>query len=111
MFTSEQLSGSIECTRDSVDCVLDAESERQVMSVQGTGMQTLILRALKFKNGMTRYAGGGILITDDAIVEVVLCVFTNCECNSEATGHNEDHGGGAIAVYGSESKVNVYASR
>jgi len=98
LFT-QSLYGSIECTDDSANCVLNGESSRKVMRVQGSGGQTLTLRALNFQNGLGDL-GGGAYIRNDAIVEILLCVFSNCSASS----------GGALHIIGSGPSINVYGT-
>eukprot|EP00520_Triparma_pacifica_P008937 CAMPEP_0118666010 /NCGR_PEP_ID=MMETSP0785-20121206/18966_1 /TAXON_ID=91992 /ORGANISM="Bolidomonas pacifica, Strain CCMP 1866" /LENGTH=4927 /DNA_ID=CAMNT_0006560251 /DNA_START=40 /DNA_END=14819 /DNA_ORIENTATION=- len=100
------LYGSIECTNDSADCVLDAQSSRRAIAVDGTGGAILTLRALTFQNGLQSY-GGGALIRLGSMIDIKLCVFINCR----ATDNNLHPGGGAIWLQTSSTTVNFYATR
>ncbi|GMH50067.1 hypothetical protein TrRE_jg13386, partial [Triparma retinervis] len=93
MFFLENLFGWIECASDNADCVLDGESTRTVIFVDGTWGQALTLRALTFKHG-TRAA----YIRSGAKVDIALCIFSGCST-------------GAIYVTDSSTNINVYASR
>jgi predicted outer membrane repeat protein len=73
--------------------------------VGGTGSGTLILRALTFDKGYTPGGGGGVWISNGAVVDLKLCVFSN----NRAT--RSDLGGGAIYVSSSGGTVNVYGTR
>jgi predicted outer membrane repeat protein len=83
-------------------CVLDGENARQGMDVKGTGSGTLILRALTFDKGYAGY-GGGVFITDGAIVDLELIVFSNNRATSSTRG-------GAIYVTNSGTTVNIYGT-
>ena len=48
MLVPSNLCGSIECTNDSADCVIDRKSSRRVIEVNGSEGGTLIIRALPF---------------------------------------------------------------
>ena len=104
MLDLDDLSGSIECTSDSADCVIDGQSSRGVIKVHGTGSNSLTIRALTFLNGRAG-RGGGAFIEDAAAVNVVLCFFSNCR----ATESN--YGGGAIILSGTSTAVNLYATQ
>jgi predicted outer membrane repeat protein len=99
------LNGEVKCMEDNASCVLDGENERRVMMVEGTGSGTLILRALTFDKG---YAdgdeGGGVKISNHALVDLELVVFSNNRATSTYSG------GGAIYVHGSETTVNIYGT-
>jgi len=62
----------------------------------------LTIRALTFKDGQSA-SGGGISITEGALVDLTLCIFRECGAISAF--------GGAINVEGSDTAVNVYGSR
>jgi len=55
------LNGSIECTNDSADCVIDGQSSRGVIVVRGTASEILTIRALIFLNGQAVWVGGAYL--------------------------------------------------
>jgi predicted outer membrane repeat protein len=95
------LHGEVKCVEDNASCVLDGENARRGMNVAGTGSGTLILRALTFDKGYTDI-GGGVYITNDAIVDLKLLVFSNNRATSS------DRGGGAIHVTFSGTTVNAY---
>jgi predicted outer membrane repeat protein len=103
MLYTDNLNGEIKCVEDNASCVLDGENEREVMTVQGTGSGTLILRALTFDKGYTNM-GGGVWIEDDAIVDLELIVFSNNRATSSL------YGGGAIYVQSSGTTVNIYGT-
>ena len=88
LFTSD-LNGEVNCLEDNASCVLDGENSKNGMLVKGTGSGTLILRALSIVEGCAPYFGGGILIKDNAIVNILLCIFSNCDAG---------YYGGAISV-------------
>jgi hypothetical protein len=73
------------------------------MWVRGTGSGKLIFRALTFDKGSAATYGGGVGITDGAIVEIHLCVFTNCRATDSG------YSGGAIYA-ASTSTVNIYGT-
>ena len=105
MLSTSDLNGEVMCVDNLAICVLHGENSKRGMDVYGTGSGTLtlILRALTFKEGEAIY-GGGILIRLSAIVNIELCVFSNCR----ATWSN--FGGGAIYVTSSGTTVNVYGT-
>jgi hypothetical protein len=102
MLFIDELNGEVKCVEDNASCVLDGENARRGMWVSGTRSGTLILRSLTFDKGYST-RGGGVGITDGAIVEIHLCVFTNCR----ATGG--EYGGGAIYA-ASTGTVNIYGT-
>jgi len=89
MLFLSNLYGSIECTNDSADYAIDGQSSRRVIVVRGTGSGLLIIRALTFLYGQGDTDRGPI-IWNGAIVEINLCLFSNCR----ATDSHD--GGGAI---------------
>jgi len=91
-----QMSGNIVCTDDDATCVLNGEFQRRGIDVEGTGGNTLTVKALTFFRGQTGW-GGGINIFDGAIVNVVLSKFTDCR----STSTDISYGGGAMRVDGS----------
>jgi hypothetical protein len=101
MLYTDDLNGEVKCVEDNASCVLDGENSRRGMDVGGTGSATLILRALTFDKGYLG-SGGGVYIRNGAIVEIHLCVFTNCRATAT--------GGGAIYVQGSGTTVNIYST-
>lgn len=106
LFRTLDLYGSIECIKDSADCVLDGESTRRVILVGGTAGHILIVRAITFKSGY-RNRGGGLWVDSGASVEILLSLFTDCHSNSAI-----NYGGGAIWVeQSSDIAVTLYASR
>jgi len=102
MFLMVDLSGSIVCSSDDADCVLDGESSRGVIYVMGTGSGKLTLRALTFQKGKTSVGGGGW--NEGGAVIIELCLFTNCGAISSYDG------GGAIAAIGSSTTMNIYGT-
>ena len=94
------LSGEVKCVEDDASCVIDGENERRVMDVKGTGGLTLIIRAFTIQKGENSL-GGGIVIIDNALIDILLCTFSDCKATSASIG------GGAIYVGGSETNVNV----
>jgi hypothetical protein len=105
MLSTVDLNGEVECVEDNASCVLDGENARRGMLVWGTGSGTLTLRALTFDKGSAQY-GGGIVIEGGAVVAIVLCVFST----NTATGSKSDDGGGAMCVYGTGTKVDIYGT-
>jgi predicted outer membrane repeat protein len=103
MLYTYDLNGEIKCVEDNASCVLDGENTKTVMVVIGTGSGTLILRALTFDKGY-KYYGGGVAISNGAIVDLELLVFSN---NRATIGWA---GGGAIYVDGSGTTVNIYGT-
>jgi hypothetical protein len=63
--------------------------------VYGTSSSKLTLRSLTFQSGQASY-GGGLNLRDNAIVDILLCVFSGCSSTS---------GGGGIIVYSGTTKV------
>jgi hypothetical protein len=102
MLFIDELNGEVKCVEDNASCVLGGENARRGMWVSGTGSGTLILRALTFDKGYST-RGGGVGITDGAIVEIHLCVFTNCGATDSA------YGGGAIYA-SATGTVNIYGT-
>ena len=102
MLYTDDLNGEVKCVEDNASCVLDGENERRGMFVSGTRSGTLILQAISFKEGKGD-KGGGAWIGYGAIVEIHLCVFTNCRATDSA------YGGGAIYAT-STSTVNIYGT-
>jgi len=72
--------------------------------VDGSGSETLIIRALTFLNGLGDN-GGGANISNVAIVEINLCLFSNCRATSSGFG------GGAIYLKDSSTSINLYSTR
>jgi len=100
MLFSNDRSGSVVCANDSADCVIDGQSTRRGLRVDGDGSKTLTLRALTFYNGHA-VEGGGIYNSGNT-VNVVLCVFKSC------TGTQILYGGGGIYT---SRDVKIYATR
>ena len=63
--------GTIECTNDSADYVLDGQSSRRVIDVQGIASGSLKIRPLSFQNGRVTRAGGGTLISNGDELAIV----------------------------------------
>ena len=103
MLYTYALNGVILCHEDDASCILDAESTRQGMMVQDTDGGTLLLRAISFRDGEAS-GGAGISILQGAIVDIELCVFSNCR---STTGF---FGGGSIHVLHSGTTVNIYGT-
>jgi hypothetical protein len=101
MLWTDDVNGEVKCVEDNASCVLDGENARRVMDVSGTGSGTLILRALSFDKGYTTH-GGGVLISDGAIVDLMLLVFSNNRVTHSSLG------GGAFFVW--SSTANVYSA-
>ena len=99
MLYPNNLHGIIECTNDSADCIIDGESSRGVIFVEGSGSGSLTIRALTFLNGESN-VGGGANIHNGATVDFILCLFQNCRAAK----------GGAIYLTSSPN-VNVYGTR
>jgi hypothetical protein len=105
MLAPKNLNGEVKCVEDNASCVLDGENARQVMWVDGTGMGTLILRALTFDKGyFDGSSAGGLQIGFGSTVDFELLVFSN---NNNPT--TTAWGGGAIYVTGSTT-VNIYGT-
>jgi hypothetical protein len=93
---------------DNATCLLDGESTRRVMLVDHTGSGSLILFAITFKEGKSEDGGGGIFINPGSLVDIHMCVFSNCRA-IRASGRII--GGGAIRVANSlTSFVNIYGT-
>ena len=105
MVAIDDLQGSITCSDDSANCILDGENSRRLMYMSGDGnLQQTTIRALTLQDGQGD-AGGGLSISGSVKLEIILCVFTSCT----ATG---SEGGGAIHYDGTaDAEVNIYASR
>ena len=103
MIAITSLYGSISCINDAANCILDGELARRVMNVRGTGGHKYILRSLTYKDGQG-IAGGGVLIQNGALVDVVLCIFSNCKSTSS------DYGGGAIYLQVGTTTVIVFGT-
>jgi len=100
----EELYGSMMCVSDSGGCTLDGEWSRRILNVDDTLGETLTLRALTFKDGMTIDTAGAIYTGPSSIVDIVLCAFSNCVSNLSGLG------GGAIEVEGPSTVINIYGS-
>jgi hypothetical protein len=74
------------------------------MKVQDTDGDTFLLRAISFKDGENQFGGAGISVLQGAIVDIELCVFSNCR-STGAFG-----AGGAIYVLQIGSTVNIYGT-
>ena len=103
MLATEGLYGTIRCLNDDASCVLDGESSRRGIKVEGTGSGKLTIRAIRFYKG-EHTMGGGVYIYNGAKVDVTLCVFDSCEANSMY------HGGGGVFVYSHDTVVSIYAT-
>jgi len=106
MLWQHNLYGTIKCADDAASCNLDGQGARRLICVRGTGGQTLTFRALRFSDGQgNSVCGGGAYIFNGALVDIELCVFTNCRsiCSS--------NGGGAIYVASSGCIVAIYGTR
>jgi hypothetical protein len=86
MLSMQNRYGSIECADDLTGCILDAESSRRVLIVRGTSSSKLTLRALTFQNGQASTNGGGLYLQDNAIVDLLLCVFSGCRAGNYGGG-------------------------
>jgi len=104
MFLTAQLYGWVECIEDSPVCVLDGAGSRLMITMYGSGDQTLTLRALTFKDGYGDNSGGAY-IAENALVDIILCIFSNCR------SINGQNGGGGIYVASFGGTVNIYATR
>jgi len=107
MIITDNLSGSIECSSDNDICVIDGESSRRIMYLYGTGGLTFTLRSLTFKDGSNQ-ATGGICVVNDGIIDVILCLFTNCLSVDDEGAENAF---GALYTFSSRTTVNLYATR
>ena len=102
------LSGKIVCSEDEASCVLHGDSASRGMWVEGSGTGTLILRAVAVVDGEAGW-GGGIYLRSNAIVDVELCVFSNCRATYSSSGSGGE--GGAIYVVSFGTTVNIYGTR
>jgi len=108
MLYPNNLYGSIECTNDTADCILDGEKSRRLICAEEIAEQPLTLRALTFKDGQGN-VGGGLFIYN-ALVNIILCVFSSCRAEFV---EGEFNSGGAIEAGGSLTVltvVNIYAT-
>ena len=101
MLYTYDLNGVVLCQEDDASCIMDGENTRQGMKVQNG---RLLLRAISFKDGEAP-SGAGISIHEGAIVDIELCVFSNCRSTGETIG-----GGGAIFVVQSGTMVDIYGT-
>jgi hypothetical protein len=95
--------GEVKCEENTASCILNGENSRRGMRVAGTGTSTLLLRALSFQD-CEAFDGGGVDISVGAIVDIELCVFSNCRATSESGG------GGALHVTHLVTTVNIYGT-
>ena len=103
MLYTEDLHGEMKCVQDYASCVLDGESANKGMTLIGTGDAKFTVRAISFFNGVgTNFGGGGMAISGGAVVDLILCHFTNCNSKHATLG------GGAILVLGVETTVNTF---
>jgi hypothetical protein len=103
MLYTEDLHGEMKCVKDDASCVLDGESANKGMTLIGTGDAKFTVRAISFFNGVgTNFGGGGMAISGGAVVDLILCHFTNCNSKHATLG------GGAILVLGVETTVNTF---
>ena len=100
MLLTEDLHGEVRCVEDNASCVIDGETSRRGMGVSGTGSGKLILRALSYISGEASF-GGGVFIAGGAIVDIELCVFSDCRSTMSSLG------GGAIIVFDGGTTVDV----
>jgi hypothetical protein len=100
MLSSQNRYGSIECSDDLTGCILDGKSTRRVLIVYGTSSSKLTLRSLTFQNGQAS-TGGGLYLRDNAIVDILLCVFSGCSASS---------GGGIFQTSGTSGTTKVYGT-
>ena len=101
----DDVHGKIKCIDDNAKCVMDAEGSRRSLDVDGTGGETLSVRAITFTNGEVQI-GGGMNVWNMATVDIYLCVFSQCR----ATGLELWYGGGAIFVGDGGSTVNIFST-
>jgi hypothetical protein len=98
--------GEGRCIDDSASCVLDAQEGRRAVDVFYTEGRTVTLRALTITNGKYDMAGG-VYVCRGGIVDITLCVFSNCEATNPSVDYR---GGGAVRVYNLGTTVNIYGT-
>ena len=96
--------GNIVCISDSANCVIDGENTNRGMRVNGSGGNVLTLKALTFKDGEAE-TGGGLEIRVLSILDLHLCVFSNCRATSNSQG-----GGAIYSIYSNTGGVNIYGT-
>ena len=96
MLHSHGLFGDIKCKEETASCVINGEDSKRLLDIRGTGGETLTLRAVHFVNGNFDY-GGGLFIDRGAVVDIELCIFSNCKATG--TIDPDNRGGGAIYVW------------
>ena len=101
MYGINDFNGVIRCENDNLQCKLDGEGSRSVMSVDGTGGGTLSLRGFHIRRGSYSWAGG--IFVYDGSINLSIMKFTECQ----ATSSSSDDGGGAI--YARAGTINLYA--
>jgi hypothetical protein len=91
--------GEVKCNSDAATCTLDGEDSHIVMAISGyaAGDNVLTVRAFTVTNGKWDSCGG-IGVSENAIVDIILCIFID----NEPVGA----GAGAIGVMG--GILNVY---
>ena len=96
MYLITGLSGVVRCKNNDLQCTLDGEGSRRVLSVSGG---TLDLRGLHVHRGSYTY-GGAMFTGNGANVILSIMKFTECQ----ATNY---YGGGAI--YAASGTINLFA--
>ncbi|GMI11195.1 hypothetical protein TrVE_jg4515 [Triparma verrucosa] len=101
--------GSIICTERSLGCVLDGEGKRDILWVDGTGKDKLAIKGIKFYRGNSTLHdpfsyGGGLGITNQAIVKLEFCSFDSCYAHQG--GAIFLNGGTTLTAYGTSFKNN-----
>ena len=99
-----RLNGEVKCAQDATaTCVLDGESSRRGMYVKRTNGGKLTIKSVTFDNCQASM-GAGINIREGAIVDIKLCISSNCRATSSNIG------GGAILISSTGGIVNVYGT-
>jgi hypothetical protein len=107
MLHSHGLFGDIKCKEETASCVINGEDSKRLLDIRGTGGETLTLRAVHFVNGKFDFTGG-VFIDSGAVVDIELCIFSNCKATPQVDSANK--GGGAIYVWDAAT-VQIYGTQ
>jgi len=84
IFILDNLYGRLQC-EEALQCDLDGEETKQVMSVSGTGGGVWTMIGLRFVNGYSVGYGGGLTMNGSAKVEMIMCEFKNNRANYDVS--------------------------
>ena len=94
MLPIKEFRGEIRCEAYRAGCILNGESSRRIMAVDGTATHALKLQSLKFYKGKADKGAGLYVHGEKTEIIIEMCVFGS----NEATGSGSDFGGGGIML-------------